>query len=237
MSETCEQMTLWIDAGRSTSSPVDSRARTSASPAEARGSRSSRGAASRSATSSGSREACDRLGSLLRTSLLCELAASIGCSGSWNDSGTPLQRSWWVLATSARPIDDNASGSSAGWPTPTTRDWKEHGHEPAAQSRKSPCLPAAVVLAGRQVPDMPNTNGSSPDWPTPRAIDGRSKGNGPRPDTLTGRVNYDAMRRRIGSLNHRWVAQLQGMPPDWTDLPAEVLSRLTATATRPTSLN
>lgn len=34
-------------------------------------------------------------------------------------------------------------------------------------------------------------------WPTLRAIDGRPKGNGPRPDTLTGAVTYDADRKRI----------------------------------------
>jgi len=31
------------------------------------------------------------------------------------------------------------------WPTPAARDWKDTGHEPAAQARNSPCLPARVV--------------------------------------------------------------------------------------------
>jgi hypothetical protein len=54
-------------------------------------------------------------------------------------------------------------------------------------------------------------------WPTPRAIDGRPKGNGPRPDTLTGAVNYDANRKRIGTLNPQWVEWLMGYPDGWTD--------------------
>jgi hypothetical protein len=33
------------------------------------------------------------------------------------------------------------------WPTRATRDWKDSGYEPAAQGRKSPCLPASVVLS------------------------------------------------------------------------------------------
>ncbi len=33
------------------------------------------------------------------------------------------------------------------WPTPSARDWKDSGNELAAQARKSPCLPAAVMMA------------------------------------------------------------------------------------------
>ena len=47
------------------------------------------------------------------------------------------------------------------WPTPSTRDWKDNGTEPAAQARKSPCLPASVVINGQPDPDSLNTNGSS----------------------------------------------------------------------------
>lgn len=38
------------------------------------------------------------------------------------------------------------------WPTPSARDWKETGLEPAALARKSPCLPASVRLEGESRP-------------------------------------------------------------------------------------
>jgi hypothetical protein len=87
------------------------------------------------------------------------------------------------------------------WPTPASRDWRDDGNCPSAQSRKSPCLPAAAYTAGPPAPENPSTSGK------------------PR-----------------GSLNCRWVAQLMGYPPDWCDLPTEVLSRLTETRSyRPSS--
>lgn len=48
-------------------------------------------------------------------------------------------------------------------PTPAARDWKESGHEPAAQARNSPCLPAAVQMT---------------EWPTPSATPYGSSNNG-----------------------------------------------------------
>lgn len=45
------------------------------------------------------------------------------------------------------------------WPTPATRDWKDKGSEPAAQARKSPCLPAAAHLAGQRDQANPSTDG------------------------------------------------------------------------------
>lgn len=53
---------------------------------------------------------------------------------------------------------------SASWPTPAARDWKDSGHEPSAQERKSPCLPASVILNGDGPldTDSPNTSGNRP---------------------------------------------------------------------------
>lgn len=55
------------------------------------------------------------------------------------------------------------------WPTTAARDWKDSGHEKAAQGRHSPCLPAAVVIDGRQAPATNNTDGNvrvqlNPAW-------------------------------------------------------------------------
>jgi hypothetical protein len=44
------------------------------------------------------------------------------------------------------------------WPTPTTRDWKDSGTEPAAQQRNSPCLPASVQM------QEPAKGLLNPDW-------------------------------------------------------------------------
>jgi hypothetical protein len=52
-------------------------------------------------------------------------------------------------------------GMAAGcWPTPAAWDWKQDGSHPAAQDRRSPCLPAATVLAGRQDPTSPSEIGN-----------------------------------------------------------------------------
>lgn len=44
----------------------------------------------------------------------------------------------------------------SAWPTPAARDWKDTGHEPSANERKSPCLPATVMRESA--------------WPTPAAM-------------------------------------------------------------------
>jgi hypothetical protein len=82
-------------------------------------------------------------------------------------------------------------------PSPAARDWKADEHCPAAQARNSPCLPAAVAIAGPPSPASSSTSG-----------------------------------KRQGSLNPAWVQQLQGLPDGWTDLPVDVLLKLSATATR-----
>jgi hypothetical protein len=49
------------------------------------------------------------------------------------------------------------------WPSPAARDWRDDGEAPSAQRRKSPCLPAATVLA---------------EWPTPSSTPYGSSNNG-----------------------------------------------------------
>lgn len=45
------------------------------------------------------------------------------------------------------------------WPTPAARDYKDSGHEPSAQRRNSPCLPASAVMDADQAPGVLN-----PHW-------------------------------------------------------------------------
>jgi site-specific DNA-cytosine methylase len=42
------------------------------------------------------------------------------------------------------------------WPTPAARDYKDSGHEPSAQRRNSPCLPASAVMDADQAPGVLN---------------------------------------------------------------------------------
>lgn len=107
--------------------------------------------------------------------------------------------------------NDNHKGASAtsgdglatavkAWPTPAARDWKDSGHEPSAQRRNSPGLPASVVMA---------------TWPTPTASDG-SGGPG-----SSGRDGGDNLRTAASGdsvvLNPLWVELLMGLSPGWTD--------------------
>ena len=47
-------------------------------------------------------------------------------------------------------------GHAARWPTPAARDYKDSGHEPSAQRRNSPCLPASAVMDADQAPGVLN---------------------------------------------------------------------------------
>lgn len=91
----------------------------------------------------------DPVGSSLRTSLLSELAAGTGYSGTWSDSATPARRSWWVLSTSEPPTGGTASSS---WPTPTMGDGERQSE---------------TYMGGN-----PTLRGAAVSWPTPNAMDG-----------------------------------------------------------------
>lgn len=136
----------------------------------------------------------------------------------------------------------NLLGAVKLWPTPASRDWKNDGNAPAAQARNSPCLPAAVVISGLAAPASPSTNGKLRDWSTPQAHDSQGMGNPQRVGrfgTMHGgrNLNDDAAKEAgsRGTLNPAWVTQLMGFPDGWLDLPAETLSKLSATASSPRS--
>ncbi len=99
------------------------------------------------------------------------------------------------------------------WPTPTSGDSKASGAAgySTESGRHSGTMLTDAAVGARGGTETP------PTYPTPRAIDGRAKGNGPRPDTLTGRINYDENKKRVGSLNPSWVEWLMGWPIGWTD--------------------
>jgi hypothetical protein len=65
-------------------------------------------------------ENADRLGLLLRTSLLYELAGLTPFSKVWKKQATPAGRSWWVLTTLAPRTEESESGSLELWTTPDT---------------------------------------------------------------------------------------------------------------------
>ena len=116
----------------------------------------------------------------LRVSLRLEVTNS--CPSSWllktlahriKESGFSSWATPRSCSAMAAGITDDAIANAANrfpnletqiarlWPTPSTRDWKDSGTEPAAQARKSPCLLASVVINGQPDPDSLNTNGSS----------------------------------------------------------------------------
>ena len=81
----------------------------------------------------------------------------------------------------------------SAWPTPAARDWKDTGHEPSANERKSPCLPATVMReSARPTPAAMNPNDgegvetwlarrellkqSAKMWPTATASDAMGSG-------------------------------------------------------------
>lgn len=109
----------------------------------------------------GSFEPSDPVGSLLRMSLVCALPPQMRSSVTWKKRATPAGRPWWVLSTSELVLLDSEYGL---WPRPAARDWKQDGKYRSAQSRYSPCLPAAVCIAESLAGNNVNTSGRSQDW-------------------------------------------------------------------------
>lgn len=124
------------------------------------------------------------------------------------------------------------------WPTPAARDWKDSGTEPSAQSRKSPCLPAAVMMF-----PTPNTsdclNANMKDnhdlkkgylrgvvLATPTASQASKPIRAPSPSCQNG-THGENLQDSIGRLNPesigkklsvQFVELLMGYPDRWTDL-------------------
>jgi hypothetical protein len=69
----------------------------------------------------------------------------------------------WPTPTQQRGLESGTQRDWGGdltaaikWPTPAARDYKDSGHEPSAQARNSPCLPASAVMDADQAPGVLN---------------------------------------------------------------------------------
>ena len=92
------------------------------------------------------------------------------------------------------------------WPTPAARDWKDSGREPAAQARKSPCLPAAVMMA--------TPTASQASKPIRKPSPSREKGeHGEDLQDSIGRLNPESIGKR---LSVEFVELLMGYPSMYT---------------------
>lgn len=168
----------------------------------------------------------DRVGSSLRMFLACELEARTGCSPSWKRQATPAGRSWWVLATSAHPIDGAGSGSLptaqatdvtrghrqpdgkrgaslpelmlGALPTPTASDAEKARSNPSEMRRHSPGLYAQLLA--------PLPTSSAQDYGSNRGGAAGREGQPVRPSlrsmlspTATGNLNSPSMDKWAGA--------------------------------------
>ena len=234
-----EQLDLLI------SSAAASLARMSAPPAPAEDSRArAPGCGSRCAESC---PRCGRLGLLLKTSLLYELAVATGSSKTWKRSATPHGRAWWVLTRSAHRTEGGASGSSRGfYPTATAGDYKASGSRTAANSLAHPGVSLTdVVVHGLTIKDKARRM-----WTTPAAHEARL-GYQQRPEGMASGQDQQSLTTDVFDhdfppdpgnpfmhgkhqepsrmLNANWVFQLMGYPQEWARLSTERASRLPET--------
>lgn len=196
------------------SSAVVSRAKTSALPEKASGLKVSEAVFGANLPGLSAKSA--QLGSLLKTSLRCEIEERTRFSVTWKRSATPGGRVWWVLSMSERRIKETGSGLL---PTPRAEGKDAMGRD------ASKSLLTAVRF-----------------WPTPNTVDakgGTRKGNGQRQlchvvrvptptarDWKSGSHATQGERGRIagpnlaewtgGQLNPPWVEWLMGFPIGWT---------------------
>lgn len=129
----------------------------------------------------------DPVGSLLRMSLASVLSERTRFSNHWKEAATPAGRSWWVLTTSERPIEESGSSSSPGWPTSTTEDAEHSGRrKPGKGSTLTVARTDWPTAGARDYKDSQDMAIVGPDgrdrldqlprlathWPTPRTITG-----------------------------------------------------------------
>ena len=125
---------------------------------------------------------------------------STRCKLTWKLKGTKSNRFYFQLAVSTLPTEGTEYGSAPSeiLPTPTA-------HQQNTQFKQGgTCLQAHFVKKGM--------------LPTPNAAD--------HPGKNTGKRNEDSIPKRIreaggqtSQLNPRFVAEMMGFPPNWTELP------------------
>lgn len=127
----------------------------------------------------------DQFSRSLRMCLAFELSGLTGCSLTWKNSGTPQNRSWWVLSMPEHPT--NASGLGL-LPTPTA---SSYGNNQGGQ-------------AGRVGPKRHSLRSMARNglWPTPTA--NRWSG-----------LQSHGRNAVLGTLNPTWVEWLMGFPLYW----------------------
>ena len=133
-----------------------------------------------------------RLGSLLKTCLLSEIAAQTGFSLIWKRSATPGGRAWWVLSMSERRTSGIGSGLL---PTPRAEGMDAKGGTRTGKGQVQLCH---VVKC-----------------PTPTARDWKSGSQATQEER--GRVAGPTLAEWTGGqLNPPWVEWLMGFPIGWT---------------------
>jgi len=128
----------------------------------------------------------------LHSSLASRLQARTASLGStlytltWKQRATPAGRSIFALRASApRTSAKDSGGSESGWPTPTTRDWKDGGN-PNVDVPLNALLGRVVWLAGWPTPHLNSVTGPGSEgrngglniqtaaqlagWPTPVTV-------------------------------------------------------------------
>ncbi len=121
----------------------------------------------------------------------------------WRLKGTKYNRIYCQLSLLERPTKEIEFGLL---PTPLSRDWKGPLNKDNISKRKSPRLN-----------DLANVG----LLPTPLASD--------NPNKNTGKMKQDGLQKRAyqmtgktSQLNPRYVAEMMGFPPDWTESPFQV---------------
>ena len=195
----------------STSSAVDSPARTSALPERAKDSAAN--AAAYSSSSSGSFARFDPASSTWRTRQLSLFGGWTEYWAHWPRSGSMRNGAAFRRPVLELIIDAIGGGASLTHkiPTPTVGDAKSSGSRNTASSAAHP---------GVTLTDFVRQDGGTGRLPSPAARDWRSgKGRKPNGHTpqLVERIEADAAPTM--RLNPDWVERLMGWPDGWTDLP------------------
>lgn len=158
-----------------------------------------------------SSESSDRVGLLLRMSLLSELEVLTGFLLHWEPWDTKSNLGGYQL----KVLEPATNGKESGlWPTCRASD-AEHGGPNQKDSKGNPALPAAVHY-----------------WPTPTATEyGSNQGGangrtGPTRPSISRLVqdSNNTIGKNRERLNPKWVLQLMGYPANWLSVPSAMPS-------------
>lgn len=106
--------------------------------------------------------------SSLKMFLLSELAEQTKSSVLWKQQATPAGRSWLVLGLAEPRKSETASGSSAGWPTPSAGNFNDGESPETFLARRTKLKKQFKNGNGAGIP----LGVAVKMWPTPRCADG-----------------------------------------------------------------